>query len=144
MISPIRSRTRLRRPPSASTSATRSTEEGLRGAVEFKRSNSFRHGPAGSSLMQNTDSGNSPQSGSVVDVGHTPIDCGDLEIRIARDSTWFYRGSPIARLPLVKLFASVLRREADGLYWLVTPVERGKIEVEDVPFLAVALTVKGE
>jgi len=94
--------------------------------------------------MQNTDSGNSPQSGSVVGIGHTPVDCGDLEIRIARDGTWFYRGSPIARLPLVKLFASVLRREADGLYWLVTPVERGKIDVEDVPFLAVALTVKGE
>ena len=65
-------------------------------------------------------------------------------MRIARDGTWFYRGSPIARLPLVKLFASVLRREADGRYWLVTPAERGKIEVEDVPFLAVALTVEGE
>jgi hypothetical protein len=65
-------------------------------------------------------------------------------MRIARDGTWFYRGSPIARLPLVKLFASVLRREADGHYWLVTPAERGKIEVEDVPFLAVALTVEGE
>jgi uncharacterized protein len=47
-------------------------------------------------------------------------------------------------LPLVKLFASVLRREADGRYWLVTPAERGHIEVEDVPFLAVALTVEGE
>ena len=65
-------------------------------------------------------------------------------MRIARDGTWFYRGSPIARLPLVKLFASVLRREADGRYWLVTPAERGRVEVEDVPFLAVALTVEGE
>ena len=65
-------------------------------------------------------------------------------MRIARDGTWFYRGSPIARLPLVKLFASVLRREADGRYWLVTPAERGRIEVEDVPFLAVALTVEGD
>ena len=73
-----------------------------------------------------------------------PIDCGDLEMRIARDGTWFYRGSPIGRLPLVKLFASVLRREADGRYWLVTPAERGRIEVEDVPFLAVAVTVEGE
>ena len=94
--------------------------------------------------MQNPDSGNSPQPGSVAGFRRVPVDCGDLEIRIARDGTWFYRGSPIARLPLVKLFASVLRREADGRYWLVTPVERGKIEVEDVPFLAVALTVKGE
>jgi hypothetical protein len=65
-------------------------------------------------------------------------------MRIARDGTWSYRGSPIGRLPLVKLFASVLRREADGRYWLVTPAERGHIEVEDVPFLAVALTVEGE
>jgi uncharacterized protein len=65
-------------------------------------------------------------------------------MRIARDGTWYYRGSPIGRLPLVKLFASVLRRETDGSYWLVTPAERGLIQVEDVPFLAVALTVAGE
>jgi hypothetical protein len=65
-------------------------------------------------------------------------------MRIARDGSWFYRGSPIGRLPLVKLFASVLRREADGRYWLVTPAERGRIEVDDVPFLAVAVTVEGE
>jgi hypothetical protein len=73
-----------------------------------------------------------------------PIDCGDLAIRIARDGTWYYRGSPIGRPPLVKLFASVLRRESDGGYWLVTPAERGRIDVEDVPFLAVELTVEGE
>jgi uncharacterized protein len=73
-----------------------------------------------------------------------PIDRGDLEMRIARDGTWSYRGSPIGRLSLVKLFASVLRREADGRYWLVTPAERGRIEVEDVPFLAVTLTADGE
>ena len=71
------------------------------------------------------------------------IDRGDLGIRIARNGTWFYRGSPIDRLALVKLFASVLRRDADGRYWLVTPAERGRIEVEDVPFLAVALSVEG-
>jgi uncharacterized protein len=65
-------------------------------------------------------------------------------MRIARDGTWYYRGSPITRLPLVKLFASVLRREADGSYWLVTPAERGLIKVDDVPFLAVALVVEGE
>jgi len=65
-------------------------------------------------------------------------------MRIARDGTWFYRGTPIARLPLVKLFASVLRREADGGYWLVTPAERGPIEVEDAPFLAVEVTREGE
>ena len=65
-------------------------------------------------------------------------------MRIARDGTWFYRGSPIGRQPLVKLFGSVLHREPDGSYWLVTPAERGRIEVEDVPFLAVALTAEGE
>jgi uncharacterized protein len=70
-------------------------------------------------------------------------DRGEFAIRIARDGVWYYRGSPIERVPLVKLFASVLRREADGRYWLVTPAERGRIEVEDVPFLAVALTAKG-
>lgn len=65
--------------------------------------------------------------------------CGDLDIRIARDGTWFYLGSPIGRKPLVKLFSTVLRREADGSYWLVTPVERGRIVVEDAPFTAVEL-----
>lgn len=63
--------------------------------------------------------------------------CGDFDIRIARDGTWYYKGTPINRLPLVKLFASVLRREVDGSYWLVTPAERGMIVVEDAPFVAV-------
>jgi hypothetical protein len=70
--------------------------------------------------------------------------CGDFGIRIARDGTWYYHNSPIGRAPLVKLFASVLRREADGTYWLVTPAERGRIEVEDAPFLAVALEAEGQ
>lgn len=63
--------------------------------------------------------------------------CGDFDIRIGRDGTWYYKGTPINRLPLVKLFASVLRREPDGSHWLVTPVERGKIVVDDAPFVAV-------
>ncbi len=92
--------------------------------------------------MENTGSGNSPESGPFGG-RRPPVDCGDLDMRIARDGAWFYRGSPISRLPLVKLFASVLRREADGTYWLVTPAERGRIEVEDVPFLAVELTADG-
>jgi hypothetical protein len=65
-----------------------------------------------------------------------------LGLRITHDGTWLYRGSPIRRKALVKLFASVLRREADGGYWLVTPVERGRIEVADVPFVAVELAVE--
>lgn len=66
-------------------------------------------------------------------------DCGDFSMRIARDGTWFYRGSPIGRKELVCLFASVLKREADGSYWLETPVERGRIDVDDAPFVAVEM-----
>lgn len=68
-----------------------------------------------------------------------PEGCGDLGIRIDRDGRWFYHGSPIGRKEMVCLFASVLRREADGRYWMVTPYERGTVAVEDVPFLAVEL-----
>jgi hypothetical protein len=66
-------------------------------------------------------------------------DHGEFAIRIARDGTWYYRGSPIHRKELVCLFASVLRREADGSYVLETPVERGRIQVEDAPFVAVEM-----
>jgi hypothetical protein len=66
-----------------------------------------------------------------------------LGLRIAQDGTWLYHGSPIGRKELVKLFASVLRREADGGYWLVTPVERGRIAVDDAPFVAVELVHEG-
>jgi hypothetical protein len=69
--------------------------------------------------------------------------CGDIDIRIGRDGTWFYHGSPIGRKPLVKLFASVLRREPDGDYWLITPAERGRIKVDDVPFTAVEVNAAG-
>ena len=64
-------------------------------------------------------------------------------MRIARDGTWFYRGSPIGRKPLVKLFSTVLRRE-NGEFWLVTPVERGRILVDDSPFVAVEVEAEGE
>ena len=64
------------------------------------------------------------------------INCGDLDMRIATDGTWFHQGTPIGRLELVKLFASVLKREDDGTYWLETPVERGEITVEDAPLIA--------
>ena len=97
------------------------------------------------SLKQNTASAGGSSTAPGVAGGKRPlIEHADLQMRIARDGTWFYRGTPIARLPLVKLFASVLRREADGGYWLVTPAERGPIEVEDAPFLAVEVTREGE
>jgi hypothetical protein len=73
-----------------------------------------------------------------------PTECGDLPFLIKRDGTWLYRGSPINRKELVCLFASVLRREADGSWWLQTPAERGRIEVEDTPFIAVELDWAGD
>ncbi|HUC63192.1 MAG TPA: DUF1285 domain-containing protein [Alphaproteobacteria bacterium] len=69
--------------------------------------------------------------------------CGDIDMRIARDGNWHYRGSLIGRLALVKLFASVLRRDGAGDYWLVTPYERARIQVDDAPFTAVALVAEG-
>jgi len=68
-----------------------------------------------------------------------PVECGDLPFLIRRDGTWLYRGSPIGRKELVCLFASVLKREEDGSFWLETPAERGRIQVEDAPFVAVEL-----
>lgn len=70
-----------------------------------------------------------------------PPFCGDLDMRIAGDGTWFYLKTPIGRPALVKLFASVLKREGDK-YFLVTPVEKCGIEVDDAPFLAVELQVE--
>jgi hypothetical protein len=71
-----------------------------------------------------------------------PPFCGDLDMRIAADGTWFYLRTPIGRPALVKLFASVLRREGDK-YFLVTPVEKCGIRVDDAPFLAVELKTQG-
>src|SRR5476649_2109398 len=69
-----------------------------------------------------------------------PPFCGDIDMKIASDGTWFYQNTPIGRPALVKLFASVLKREGEK-YFLVTPVEKVGIVVEDVPFLAVEMTV---
>ncbi len=71
-----------------------------------------------------------------------PPDCGDLDMRIARDGTWFYQGTPIGRPALVRLFSTILRRD-DDRYVLVTPVEKVGITVEDVPFVAVDFDVVG-
>lgn len=72
-----------------------------------------------------------------------PPFCGDLDIRIARDGTWFYLGTPIGRAPLVRLFSSILKREGDR-YFLVTPVEKVGIRVDDAPLFAVDFEVRGE
>ena len=71
-----------------------------------------------------------------------PPFCGDLDIRIARDGTWFYLGTPFGRMPLVKLFSSILKLE-EGRYYLVTPVEKVGITVDDAPLFAVDFEVTG-
>ena len=73
-----------------------------------------------------------------------PSHCGDSEMRIARDGTWYHQGSPIGRQAMVRLFSTILRREPDGRFVLVTPVEKLDIQVEDAPFVAVELKVEGE
>ncbi|CAM3145108.1 Proteophosphoglycan [Sphingomonas antarctica] len=72
-----------------------------------------------------------------------PTHCGDSEMRIARDGTWFHQGSPIGRPAMVALFSTILRREADGGYVLVTPGEKLDIVVEDAPFVAVEVKSEG-
>lgn len=111
--------------------------------------------------MENTVQGLEPKSADPVSAGCVPAaampaiagcmpptgtvlararqECGDYAIRIGRDGTWFYKGSAIQRKPLVCLFSSILKRGEDGAYWLETPAERGRIEVEDAPFVAVEL-----
>jgi hypothetical protein len=73
-----------------------------------------------------------------------PAFCGDLDMEIRADGTWFYLGTPIGRMPLVQLFSTVLRKDADGKTYLVTPVEKVGIRVADAPFLAVEMNVLGE
>ncbi|TWG97134.1 hypothetical protein L598_002200000180 [Mesorhizobium sp. J18] len=73
-----------------------------------------------------------------------PPFCGDLDMEIKADGTWFYLGTPIGRMPLVQLFSSVLRKDEDGRTYLVTPVEKVGIRVEDAPFVAVEMAVEGK
>lgn len=82
--------------------------------------------------------------------GAAPVDrwnpefCGDLDMEIKADGTWFYMGTPIGRMPLVQLFSSVLRKDEDGRTYLVTPVEKVGIRIEDAHFLAVEMDVSGK
>lgn len=116
-------------------------------------------------MMQSIDdekAGNLPDISRLVEVAnaapsspdeggrrHAPVEswhppyCGDIGLKILRNGTWLYRGSPIGRLPLVKLFSSVLRKDDDGRTYLVTPAEKVDVEVEDAPFLAVEMDVQG-
>ncbi|MGH8376595.1 MAG: DUF1285 domain-containing protein, partial [Pseudomonas sp.] len=72
-----------------------------------------------------------------------PDFCGDIDMRIARDGTWYYLGTPIGRKPMVKLFSTIIRRDGDD-YFLITPVEKVGIKVDDAPFVAIAVDVEGE
>ncbi|MBV8792943.1 MAG: DUF1285 domain-containing protein [Pseudolabrys sp.] len=86
-----------------------------------------------------------PQQGKEPPPVHlwNPPYCGDIDMRIAADATWFYMKTPIGRPALVRLFASVLKREGDK-YFLVTPVEKVGITVDDAPFLAVEMKMQGD
>lgn len=72
-----------------------------------------------------------------------PTHCGDSEMRIAADGTWFHQGTPIGRPAMVQLFSTILRREADGSFVLVTPGEKLDIAVDDAPFTAVEVVSEG-
>ena len=103
-----------------------------------------------------TDSGNQTGDQSGTNTGTPHVAGGDLlrdvrrptpqdfDIRLAADGRWYHEGGEITRPALVRLFASVLQREPDGTYWLVTPVERGRIDVDDVPFIMIAADIKGD
>lgn len=69
-----------------------------------------------------------------------PPYCGEIDMEIRADGTWFYMGTPIGRMPLVRLFSTVLRKDEDGRTYLVTPVEKIAIRIADAPFLAVEMT----
>ena len=86
--------------------------------------------------------GHSNRNGSPAhraDTARRPVECGDLPFVVRRGGVWTYRGSPIGRKELVCLFSSVLKRDEDGHFWLETPAERGRIVVEDAPWMAVEL-----
>ena len=87
--------------------------------------------------------GDQPKRGLPPVEAWNPPFCGEIDMRIAADGTWFHNGTPIRRPALVKLFATILRREPDGRIVLVTPVERVGITVEDAPFVAVEMAVEG-
>ncbi|PST19401.1 DUF1285 domain-containing protein [Rhizobium sp. JAB6] len=86
------------------------------------------------------DSGGSKKGLPPVDRWNPPF-CGDIDMEIRADGTWFYLGTPIGRAPLVRLFSTVLRKDEDGKTYLVTPVEKVGIRVVDAPFVAVEMSV---
>ena len=94
---------------------------------------------AGLEALLKTQSGKGP---APVEKWNPPY-CGDIGMKIRADGVWIYGDSPIGRMPLVKLFAGVLRKDDDGKHYLVTPAEKVDVTVEDAPFMAVEMEVKG-
>ena len=92
-------------------------------------------GPTAENLVASVSAATNGKGLPPIHLWNPPF-CGDLDIRIARDGTWFYMGTPIGRPALVKLFSSILKRE-DAKYFLVSPVEKVGITVDDAPFVAV-------
>lgn len=105
--------------------------------------------PATSGLESVAKAAQSAQGGAAGERGLPPVwlwnppHCGEIDIRIRKDGLWFHEGSPIGREALVRLFSTVLRRDPDG-YYLVTPVEKMKITVEDAPFIATRVDRDGD
>jgi hypothetical protein len=95
-----------------------------------------------SAMMAQTEAPSAAGSGPAFRATRQRAECGDMPFLIKRDGTWLFRGSPIGRKELVCLFSSVLTRDDTGAYWLETPVERGRIQVEDTPWIAVELDWK--
>lgn len=98
----------------------------------------------GADLAGRLGLGNSAPGARPAEQRRGPFFCGDIDMRIARDGTWFYQGTPIGRMPLVKLFSTVLHRDQDGDYWLETPVEKCRIQVEDAAYIVTAMRIEGE
>ena len=94
-------------------------------------------------MTQGTGETAGPETEQTRRPGRSRVNCGRLDIRIARDGTWFYHGTPIGRKEMVRLFASILERRADGTFWMASPAEEGIVDVEDAPFVAVELFAAG-
>ena len=103
-----------------------------------------RRTPPESKVIRDSNASQNKRSDPGAAAESGPYLCGDIDIRIARDGTWYHEGSPIGRKSLVKLFSTVLRLDDNGDYWLVTPAEKARIEVEDVPFVAVEMILNGK
>src|SRR5579863_3559277 len=145
MTRPICSRTAAKRWPSASISAARSAPELPTGRrLSGLLTNSTPLANKGRYVMDEAEArerglARIEAAAAVPRSGSAPRDCGHFDIHIDRNGSWFYRGTPINRASLVRLFGTMLEQDETGQYWLTTPAERGRITVDDAPFLALEL-----